>query len=62
MKDFSKSDTGQWVCNVTVQWPVYKEFRAEESKKTEAARVASYLALEWLKVIFFQSEGQNNFP
>lgn len=52
IKKFSKSDSGLWACNIVVQWPIPKEFYAEESKKTEAARVASYLALEWLKVIF----------
>lgn len=51
VKNFWKSNTGLWVCQVSIQWPVPNEFRAEESKKTEAARVASWLALEWLKVI-----------
>lgn len=48
-KKFSKSNNGLWACNIAVNWPIQKEFYAEESKKTEAARVASYLALEWLK-------------
>ncbi len=50
VKKFSKSDTGLWSCSITVQWPFPSEFRADESKKTEAARVASLRTIEWLKV------------
>lgn len=53
VKNFYKSNTGLWACNITIQWPSSKEFTAEQSKKSEAARVASLLAIEWLKVSIF---------
>lgn len=61
VKNFFKSETGLWACRITVQWPNTQEFYAEESKKTEAARIASFLAIEWLKVtinycLFFKKD------
>ncbi|KAK7601244.1 hypothetical protein V9T40_008685 [Parthenolecanium corni] len=47
-KSFSKSN-GLWVCEVSVNWPTQQRFEAHESKKTEAAKVASTVAIEWLR-------------
>lgn len=49
-RTFYRSNPGLWTCKITVQWPTAKEFIAEQSKKNEAARVASSLAIEWLEV------------
>lgn len=51
-KSFSKSN-GLWVCEVSVNWPTQQRFEAHESKKTEAAKVASTVAIEWLRVYFW---------
>lgn len=60
VKNFSKNTKGLWVCHISVQWPSPNEFCAEESKKTEAARVASWLAIEWLKVFLSIVLGYND--
>lgn len=50
VKSFSKTQNGLWACEVNVKWPTPNQFRSEQSKKTEAARVASLLAIHWLQV------------
>ena len=51
VKSFSKAENGLWACDVCVKWPTPNQFRAVQAKKTEAARVASLLAIQWLQVI-----------